>query len=313
MFWNQRMNALTGESKYMDVLERSLYNGALDGISLSGDRFFYGNPLASNGQHYRREWFGTACCPANIARLLASAGNYIYANNENDIWVNLFIGSNTNIQLKDGTTGISMETNYPLDGNINITAQPDKKMQYGLHIRIPCWAGNEAVPGDLYEFADNNAEPLTILVNGKAVAYSTELGYAVINREWKKGDVVSMQLPMPVRKLISKADITANVNRIALQRGPLVYCVETKDNSEGVWNILLPADTKFSIISSTVLSEKIVALQAQVPVIIPSSDGTAVSTKTTTITAIPYYTWANRGSNAMQVWLPAKITGIRIN
>lgn len=313
VFWNQRMNALTGDSKYMDVLERSLYNGALDGISLTGDHFFYGNPLASNGQNNRREWFGTACCPANIARLIASLGNYIYANNENDIWVNLFVGSNTNIALKKGNVGINMETNYPWDGNINITNAPDKKMQYALHLRIPGWATNTPVPGDLYAFADNNAEKLTILVNGKPEDYATELGYAVINREWKKGDVVTMQIPMPVRKLVAKADVAADVNRIALQRGPLVYCVEKNDNSEGVWNLLLPSNTTFTTTASNVLTEKIIALQAQTPVIIPSSDGTAVSTQTTTITAIPYYTWANRGGNAMQVWLPTKITGIRIN
>lgn len=313
VFWNQRMNALTGESKYMDVLERSLYNGALDGISLSGDRFFYGNPLASNGQHYRREWFGTACCPANIARLLASAGNYIYANNESDIWVNLFIGSNTNFVLQQGKVGFSMDTNYPWDGAITINMQPEKTMQYGLHIRIPGWAANTPVPGDLYSFTDTTTTPVTILVNGKPVTYSTELGYAVIQRVWKKGDVVTMQIPMPVRKLVAKADVQANINRIALQRGPLVYCVESKDNAAGVWNLLLPAGTAFTTTTATVLTEKVIALQAQVPVIVPADNGRSVAASTTTITAIPYYTWANRGSNAMQVWLPTKISTIRIN
>ena len=186
-------------------------------------------------------------------------------------------------------------------------------MQYALHVRIPGWATNTPVPGDLYAFADNNSEPVTILVNGSPFVYKNELGYAVIDREWKKGDVVTMDLPMPVRKLVAKADVTANINRLALERGPLVYCVERKDNSEGVWNLLLPANTTFTATSSNVLTEKIVALQAQAPVIIPSADGAAVSTQTTTITAIPYYTWANRGGNAMEVWLPTKITGVRIN
>ena len=313
VFWNQRMNALTGESKYMDVLERSLYNGALDGISLTGDRFFYGNPLASNGQHYRREWFGTACCPANIARLLASAGNYIYASNATDIWVNLFIGSNTSIALQKGRMDISMTTNYPWDGTVNISVQPDKTMTAALHIRIPGWAGNTPVPGDLYTYADNIDTPVTIQVNGKQVDYATSLGYAVISREWKKGDVITMQLPMPVRKLVAKAAVTANTNRMALQRGPLVYCVEAADNAAGVWNLLLPAGTTFTTINTNVESEQVVALQAQLPVITPSADGMAVSTTTATVTAIPYYCWANRGKNAMQVWLPTKITGIRIN
>ncbi|QEC69836.1 glycoside hydrolase family 127 protein [Panacibacter ginsenosidivorans] len=313
VFWNQRMNALTGESKYMDVLERSLYNGALDGISISGDHFFYGNPLASNGQNSRREWFGTACCPANIARLIASLGNYIYANNEKDIWVNLFVGSNTNIALKKGNVGIRMETNYPWDGNINITAQPDKKMQYALHIRIPGWAVNTPVPGDLYGYTDHYNDSVTILVNGKPATYNTELGYAVIDREWKKGDVVTMLLPMQVRKIVARSEVTADANRIALQRGPLVYCVEMKDNNEGVWNLLLPQSSTFIIVNSNVLTEKIVALEAKASVIVAAADGNSVNTQTTTIKAIPYYTWANRGNNAMQVWLPTKVTAIKIN
>ncbi|CAN5419559.1 glycoside hydrolase family 127 protein [soil metagenome] len=313
VFWNQRMNALTGDSKYIDVLERSLYNGALDGISLTGDRFFYGNPLASNGQHYRREWFGTACCPANVARLIASLGDYIYAKNDNAIWVNLFVGSNTDVQLAKGNVQLNMETNYPWDGNISITMNPAKKMNYALHLRIPGWAGNEPVPGALYTYADNSAEAISIMINGKPVAYDMEQGYAVIEREWKQGDVVTMQLPMQVKKLIAKEDVKADQTRMALQRGPLVYCVEAADNSKGIWNIVLPADTKFTAIASNIQTEKITALQASVPVIIPGANGTTVTTVTQTITAIPYYTWANRGQNAMQVWLPTKINSIRVN
>ncbi|MCB0777779.1 MAG: glycoside hydrolase family 127 protein, partial [Chitinophagaceae bacterium] len=150
VFWNQRMNAMSGNAEYMDVLERSLYNGALDGLSLSGDHFFYGNPLASRGQHQRREWFGTACCPANIARLISSLGNYIYAKTDNAVYVNLFVGSNTTIPLKTGNVNVKMETNYPWEGNVKMMIDPVKKAKFKLYVRLPGWYFNKIVPGDLY-------------------------------------------------------------------------------------------------------------------------------------------------------------------
>jgi DUF1680 family protein len=313
VFWNQRMNALTGESEYMDVLERSLYNGALDGLSLSGDRFFYGNPLASNGNNQRREWFGTACCPANIARLVASLGNYIYANSNNGIWINLFVGSNTNIHLVNGDVAVKMETNYPWDGNIKLTLSSEKKINYALHVRIPGWAQNNPVPGGLYRYADSSSSTFTITINGKSADYAIMKGYAVLNREWKKGDIVELHLPMEIRKIIAREEVTADNDRMALQRGPLVYCVEGTDNKNHVWNVLLPAETKFTTVNENILSEAVVALKAEAPVVTPNPDGNAVKTINKTITAIPYYTWANRGANAMEVWLPTKIKTIRIN
>ncbi len=313
VFWNQRMNALTGESEYIDVLERSLYNGALDGLSISGDRFFYGNPLASNGNYQRREWFGTACCPANIARLVASLGNYVYAKSDNGIWINIFVGSNTNIHLANGDVPVKMETNYPWDGNIKLTVTPAKKIKYALHMRIPGWVLNNPVPGDLYRYADSSSSTFTITVNGKPFSYAMDKGYAVINREWKTGDIVELQLPLEIRKVVARNEIQQDNDRMALQRGPLVYCVEGADNNNHVWNVLLPANTKFTDVNTNILSEPVVALKAELPVVTTSADGNAVQTVTQTITAIPYYTWANRGANAMEVWLPTKIKTIRIN
>ncbi len=313
VFWNQRMNLLTGEAKYVDVLERSLYNGALDGLSLTGDRFFYGNPLASNGNNSRSEWFGTACCPSNIARLVASLGDYIYGKDEAGIWVNLYVGSNTSLKLGKTTVPVQMETNYPWEGTVKITMNPDKKIPYALRMRIPGWVSNVAVPGDLYRFADSQKPTVTILVNGKPAQYREENGYVVIERTWQKGDVVELNLPMDVKRVLAKQDINVNNDRVALQRGPLVYCVEGIDNNGQAWNMLVPESTTFTTQPHQVSTESVIAIRADVPVVGPSADGSRVVTETKTITAIPYYTWANRGKSSMQVWLPMKAKQVKIN
>jgi len=313
VFWNQRMNALTGNSEYIDVLERSLYNGALDGLSLSGDHFFYGNPLASRGQHQRREWFGTACCPANIARLVASLGDYIYAKTDNSIYVNLFVGSNTSIPLKTGNVDVKMETNYPWDGKMKLMINPDKNSKFSLNLRVPGWAQGQTSTNDLYDLSDFGSAIIYLKVNGKEEAVKIENGYLVINRDWKKGDVVDYELPMQTNRVIARSELKQDANRIAIQRGPLVYCVEGADNNGKAWNIIIPKNTKFETIDYKVLDENIKALTTEVPVITVSEDGTSLKTENKKITAIPYYTWANRGKNEMQVWLPTKITDVTIN
>ncbi len=313
VFWNQRMNALTGESVYYDVLEKSLYNGALSGLSLSGDRFFYGNPLASTGQHARREWFGTACCPANITRLVASLGNYIYAKSEKGLWVNLFVGSNTSIPVGKDVLNIEMKTGYPWKGDVELMLLPSKSINYDLHIRIPGWAQSKAVPGDLYHFQNPSNSAVVILFNGKPVEYNMEKGYAVISKKWEKGDKVTIQFPMEIRKVVAKDDLKFDNGRIALQRGPIIYCVEGADNYDEAWNIIIPENASFVSIQKKILSENVVAIQTSVPVVNISSDRLSATTEIRTVTAIPYYTWANRGKNSMQVWLPQKIDDLRIN
>jgi DUF1680 family protein len=307
------MNLLTGESKYFDVLERSLYNGALDGLSLSGDRFFYGNPLASNGKHFRREWFGTACCPANIARLVASLGDYVYNTSTNGIWVNLFVSSNTSVTVGKTKVAIDQKSNYPWEGDVTINVNPDKKAKFNTYVRIPGWATGETVPGDLYHFLKTPSSKFTLKVNGKDAVYQMENGYAVIDREWKKGDVIQLSLPMDVQEVAARESITADVDRVALQRGPLVYCVEGADNDGQAWNILMPENTTFKTTFQKDLLNGVVTIQAEVPAVIVSSDNQNVSTVKKTITAIPYYSWCNRGSNPMQVWLPRKIKDIKVN
>jgi DUF1680 family protein len=313
VFWNQRMNLLTGESKYVDVLERSLYNGALDGLSLSGDRFFYGNPLASSGQYARSEWFGTACCPSNISRLVESVGDYVYAKSDNAIWVNLFVGSRTTIPLKSGKVQVAQQTGYPWEGKVQITVSPEGKTKFPLLVRIPGWAQNQPAPGNTYRYADSTTEIYTLLVNGKSIATTPRDGYAVLEREWKKGDVVTLNLPMPVRRIAATDSVQENQNRVALQRGPLVYCVEGVDNGGKAWNLFLPDHARFKTKTYRVGSEPVIALEAALPVVDPSSDGLNVQVAPHDIIAIPYYTWANRGPSSMQVWLPRKIKAIKLN
>ena len=313
VFWNQRMNSLTGDSKYADVLERSLYNGALDGLSLSGDRFFYGNPLASQGQHQRSEWFGTACCPANISRLIASLGNYIYAQSGDGIWVNLYVGSNTTIDMGNKQVPVEMKTNYPWEGKVDITLNPKSATKSALHLRIPGWVQGEPVPGDLYRFTDQDPAKFTLLLNGKAVDYKMDKGYAVIDRKWKKGDKIELNFPMDVKKIVSKDSLVYNNNRIALQRGPLVYCVEGVDNDKQAWNMVVPANTAFQVNYDKSLLNGVVTLKAEVPAVSISADGLSAATQKKTITAIPYYAWANRGKSQMQVWLPTKMSDVKLN
>jgi uncharacterized protein len=315
VFWNQRMNSLTGNAEYIDVLERSLYNGALDGLSLSGDRFFYGNPLASRGQHQRREWFGTACCPANIARLVASLGNYIYAKSDDAIYVNLFVGSNTTIPLKSGSVGVKMETNYPWEGKVKLMIDPVKKSKFKLKIRVPGWSKLNPSPGNLYAYQTGNSDSFDpeIKLNGKTVDYRYNDGYAVLDYEWKKGDVLEVEFFVEVNRLAARNELKQDINRIAIQRGPIVYCIEGADNNGKAWNVIIPENTKFETIDYKVLDEPVKALTAEVPVVNVGEDGLSLKTEKKKIIAIPYYTWANRGKNEMQVWLPTKITDVKLN
>lgn len=312
VFWNQRMNMLSGNARYIDVLERSLYNGALDGLSLSGDRFFYGNPLATEGGYTRSQWFGTACCPSNIARLVSSVGNYIYGTSGNTIWVNLFVGSNTVVQQGKNKIALAMETGYPWKGNVQLTITPSKKAFFELRLRIPGWL-TAPVPGNLYHYAEEQNDQPIIKVNGEAVQFSTDNGYAVIKRDWKKGDVVTMELPMKVRRIISNPEVKQNANRIALQYGPMVYCVEGEKNGLRAGNVILPANTTFETAYEPSLLGGVNVLRFNAPVVSVAENGLSVSTATQKITAIPYFSWNNRGANDMQVWLPTSVQKISIN
>jgi uncharacterized protein len=312
VFWNQRMNLLTGESKYIDILERSLYNGALDGLSLKGDRFFYGNPLATSGNYLRSEWFGTACCPSNIARLVESVGNYIYAKSEDALWINLFIGSTGSFTIKDKKIQVKQETNYPWDGKVQISVFPEKQAEFDLCIRIPGWANNQPVPGNTYKYLDNISENVWVTLNGKPVIYKIVNGYAIIRKQWKKDDLIVMNIPMPVRKIVAINEVKDDRNRVAIQRGPLVYCFEHVDNDGKAMNIVIPENTIFTSEFKPDLLNGIIEIKAEAPVSIASEDGLSVNSVMKKITAIPFFSWANRGEGQMQVWMPRKITDIRL-
>jgi DUF1680 family protein len=312
VFWNQRMHTLTGDGKFIDVLERSLYNAALDGLSLSGDRFFYGNPLASSGNNQRREWFGTACCPSNIARLVASLGNYIYSYNNNSAWVNLYVGSNVSIPFQKETLQLSMQTNYPWQGKTVITIGETPKKPVSLRLRIPGWL-KAPVPGDLYHYTHGSSETITLLVNGKKVPFREENGYAVVTRAWRKGESVQINIPMSVKMIASKPEVHQNEHRVALQYGPFVYCVEGPDNGDKAWNFIVPEEPDFDVnfendLLGGVNTISFDALEAR-----PGADGKSIDMVSRDIKAIPYFSWNNRGASEMQVWLPTAIQAIKLN
>lgn len=300
VYWNNRMFLLHGDAKYIDILERTLYNGLLSGVSLSGDRFFYPNPLAANGQYQRSAWFGCACCISNMTRFLPSMPGYVYAQKDNDLYVNLFVGDSASIQLSAGKVDIIQQTQYPWNGKDEITIHPAKTTAFRLKIRIPGWAENRPVPGNLY-FEDNStAVNIPILVNGKPVAYTMEKGYAVINRTWKKKDRVVVDFPMPVKKVLAAAPVKDDQSRFALERGPIMYCLESPDNKTAtVQNIVVDKKAVVNAIFQPQLLNGVMTLQMQ--------DSMAHQT----VTAIPYYAWANRGASAMTVWIPFETAAVQ--
>ncbi len=312
VFWNQRMNMLTGDSKFIDVLERSLYNAALDGLSLSGDRFFYGNPLASKGNDQRREWFGTACCPSNIARLVASLGNYIFSYNNDAVWINLFIGSEVTIPVKKQLIGLSMQTGYPWKGETTITVTQAPKKQVQLKIRIPGWL-KQPVPGNLYNYMDSSTGNVQLLVNGKTESWQQENGYAVVVRVWKKGDIITFNTPMKVRTIVSRAELKHNDKRMALQYGPMVYCVEGTDNNGKAWNFIIPDHPLFNVTYEPGLLGGVNTIVFNASIMQASADGKMINSTMKPVKAIPYFSWNNRGANEMQVWLPTAIKEVKIN
>src|SRR6185295_6038711 len=201
--WNHRLFLLKGDARYIDVMERILYNGLLSGVSLDGKAYFYPNPLESAGQHQRSPWFGVACCPGNMTRFLASVPGYVYAQQGDAIYVNLFVASTAEVATDGGVVNLVQQTRYPWDGTVKITLRPAQSRSFALNVRIPGWARGEAVPSDLYRFADVSNEPVTLRVNDQVVSGAVEKGYARIQREWKAGDVVELSLPMPVRRVVA--------------------------------------------------------------------------------------------------------------
>jgi DUF1680 family protein len=305
IFTNHRLFLLHGESKYIDILEKTLYNSMLSGVSLSANRFFYDNPLESNGQHQRQAWFGCACCPSNIARFVPAIPGYVYAVSKRDLYVNLFISNDADINVGKRKVQVSQKANFPWDGKVEITVSPESDEKFSMKIRIPGWAVNEAMPGDLYRFEDKNDEQYKILLNGEAGDWKTENGYVEIERKWKKGDRIDIDFPMAARKVVADNRITSDMGKIAIQRGPVIYCAEWPDNNTGnVLNLLidnkapLTAEFEPSLLEGTEVI-KTSGFQTK-----KKLDGTIEKLPVEPVTLIPYALWNNRGPGQMMVWLP---------
>jgi len=324
VLWNQRMHMLTGDSKFIDILERSLYNAALDGLSLSGDRFFYENPLAADnrfgfnhGSRGRAPWFDVACCPANVARFMAQFPEYIYAKKNDSLYVNLFVGSEADVQLNGQKVHVKQETRYPFGEDIKITLEPAEGGEFTVHVRVPGWAQNQAMPSGLYAFQFETStagspreEPVVLKVNGRPETLKFNPGFASIRRAWKKGDTIELRLPMRPRRLFADPRVEADKGRLAIQCGPLVYCAEGIDNGGKV----LDRDMDVSPGRYARMIDK-----PEDPVIHPEGGGsltaefragllgeiTVIKGKWADgadLTAVPYYAWNNRGPGEMCVW-----------
>ncbi|HSN08441.1 MAG TPA: beta-L-arabinofuranosidase domain-containing protein, partial [Hanamia sp.] len=319
VFWNERMFLLHGDSKYIDVLEKILYNGLISGIGLDGKSFFYTNAMqvTNNFTHpdlepERSGWFPCSCCPTNLVRLLPSVPGYIYAQNGDQVYVNLFISSNVNLKVQDKEVSLTQQNSYPWSGDLKFVVNPKKSFDFSMLIRIPGWAQNQAIPSDLYSFENSSLEKVSVTINGKEVSYQMQNGYAVLNRKWKKNDVIEVKLPMQVRRVVANSKVKNDMGKVALQRGPIMYCAEWVDNNGKASNIVMPANTAFKATYNSGLLNGVETLQAEVPAVIIENKGESIITQKRKFTAIPYYAWANRGKGEMMLWLPEKVKDIEL-
>ncbi len=304
MLWNQRMFLLNGDAKYIDVLERTLYNGFLSGVSISGDKFFYPNPLESDGSHERKPWFSCSCCPTNVVRFLPSLPEYVYAHTNDDLFINLYIGNKAKIEMNSGEIIISQSTNYPWDGNVKINIEPESKSKFTVSLRIPGWAQNKPVPSDLYHYMNKSNQETIIKINNEEIKYDISNGYAKINRQWEKGDIIEINFPMLVRKVVANEKVDEDKGKFSIERGPLVYCAEWVDNNGKVRNLLLDKNTDFTYEYKENLINGINILKGiSKSLSIDKSSNSTVETVQNFI-AIPYYAWAHRGNGEMTVWFP---------
>ena len=304
VLWQHRMNLLEGEAKYADVMELALYNGAISGISISGDQFFYQNPLASRGGR-RSSWIGLACCPTNLARIIPQVGGFAYARQKEKVYVNLYLASEATIQLDDGTTvKLRQTTDYPWDGRVRLTVDPQRATDFTLCLRIPGWARGRPVPSGLYRFADAKVPPVTLQINGQPVdATVASDGYVHLERRWQTSDrplhqgadTVELDLPMPVHRVHAHEKVEENRGKVALMRGPIVYCLEAVDHAEvDVFGLVLPRDVDLRPEHRSELLGGLTVLRGQA-----LADGQ----HPVALTAVPYYAWANREKGPMTVWI----------
>jgi DUF1680 family protein len=315
VFWNQRMFLLHGDSKYIDVLEKVLYNGLISGVGLDGKSFFYTNAMQiTDGfthpamEPTRSGWFECSCCPTNMVRFLPSLPGYIYAQKGNSIYVNLFIAGTANISLNNKNVKLTQVNNYPWSGALALAVEPQTPSRFNILVRIPGWSRAKAIPSDLYSFENKSASNIVIKLNGHPVKHTMQNGYAVINNQWKKGDKITLNLPMDVKEVIANKAVKVDSDKIALQRGPIMYCGEWKDNAGKVSNVIIPRNTTFKPTYEGDLLNGVMVLKAQVL----KRDSVYGKVNKAEFTAIPYYSWANRGKGEMMVWFPQSLNATEL-
>jgi DUF1680 family protein len=303
VYWNNRLFMLTGDAKYYDVIERTLYNGLIAGLSLDGKSFFYVNPLEADGKFVfnqgaktRQSWFDCSCCPTNLVRFIPSLPGLIYAQQKDSIFVNLYVSSKAKLSMNNKPVTIEQKTDYPWRGDVNIIITPEKAQRFTLKLRIPGWAQNTPLPGSLYSYTVASNDKPAITVNGKEIKYDTQLGYAAISRKWEAGDTITIKLPLTIRHVIARDEVKDDRGKAALECGPIVYCVEGIDNGNKLDNFTLPDNADLRVERRNDLLNGVNIITGNVP----SNDGHGKLK----LTAIPYYAWSNRGAGTMKVWLP---------
>lgn len=297
VYWNQDLFLSTGDPKFYDVIERTLYNGLISGISLDGKTFFYPNPLEADGEYEfnqgactRKEWFDCSCCPTNLIRFVPFMPNLIYATEGNDLFVNLYMSNDAKFPVNGTEVGVTQTTNYPWEGSIQITVNPERDTDLNLKLRIPGWARDQVAPSDLYRFETASKSLVQVTVNGEKVDYSESDGYCTISREWQKGDTVEIQLPMEIRRVLANENVEADRNRVAVEYGPFVYCGEEVDNGSGVTNLALSDNTQMKVTRMDNLLGGINVIEG------------TLANSNRKFRLIPYYAWSNRGIGQMEVW-----------
>lgn len=312
VFWAHRMLHLDPDGRYADVMERALYNGVISGVSLDGERFFYANPLAAHPammtfahphvQLERQEWFGCSCCPVNVARLLASFGSYIYSRRDSEVWVHLYVAGRAELEVGDGNVILEQKTHYPWDEKVQIEIKSRNAGVFTLALRIPAWCRRPVLK-----------------VNGRIVRLGgcVKKGYAKIKREWANGEKVELVLPMPIERVTADPRVRQNTGRVALQRGPIVYCLEEVDNGKGLNDIVLPGNAKLSVKTDHKLFGGIHVITGKALRSDESGSGgqlyrtTPSGKRRVNFKAIPYFLWANRGKGEMLVWVRGGVTEVR--
>nr|WP_315190600.1 glycoside hydrolase family 127 protein [uncultured Flavobacterium sp.] len=295
VYWNHRLHNISGNSDYFDVIERSLYNGLISGLSLDGKKFFYPNALESDGVYKfnrgectRQSWFDCSCCPTNLIRFIPSIPGLIYSTSKDVLYVNLYASNTAKVALDKNNLEISQQTNYPWDGKVLITVAPKNEVPFTIKLRIPSWARNQVLPGDLYRYKNTSTAKTIVTVNGKRIDYTEDKGYITITKKWKKGEKIVLDFPMEVKEVVTNTKVEGNIGKVALEYGPIVYAIEEADNATNFDAITIGAKDTFKVKKEDSLLEGVNTIQTE------------------NLKAIPYYSWSNRGVGKMKVWINYK-------